>query len=127
MEDKRTIEEIVEELRGVDEVQAVYLYGSYARGEEGPMSDIDLCVVADKELSGEGRSEIILSGSEKVDIRLFWDLPSRIRAEVNREGKELFIRDERKVRDAMWSSLKEYFDFRPFYLRQINRVLSTKP
>jgi predicted nucleotidyltransferase len=28
-------------------LQAVYLFGSYARGEEGPDSDVDLCIVSE--------------------------------------------------------------------------------
>ena len=39
---KRVIEEAIEELELKDKINKVYLYGSFARGEETPKSDIDL-------------------------------------------------------------------------------------
>ena len=39
---KRVIEEAIEELELKDKINRVYLYGSFARGEETPKSDIDL-------------------------------------------------------------------------------------
>ncbi|MCL4790335.1 MAG: nucleotidyltransferase domain-containing protein [Verrucomicrobia bacterium] len=34
-------------MNGVMPLRAVYLFGSHARGEAGPDSDVDLCIVAD--------------------------------------------------------------------------------
>jgi predicted nucleotidyltransferase len=36
----------LESMNGVIQLQAVFLFGSYARGESGKDSDVDLCIVA---------------------------------------------------------------------------------
>ena len=39
--------ECIEAFARVKRVHQVYLFGSHARGEAGPNSDVDLCIVAD--------------------------------------------------------------------------------
>lgn len=52
--DKNTIKTLMKELRGGlqtiygDRLKGVYLYGSYARGEADPESDLDVLVVLDR-------------------------------------------------------------------------------
>ena len=41
---KEQIKSIVDELRGI-EVEAIYLFGSYAKGNAKPISDIDISVI----------------------------------------------------------------------------------
>lgn len=41
------VERIVSSILSVVDAEAVYVFGSYARGEQGPDSDIDIFVVAD--------------------------------------------------------------------------------
>jgi predicted nucleotidyltransferase len=42
-----TLARCLEAMDGVMPLRAVYLFGSYARGEGRPDSDVDLCIVAD--------------------------------------------------------------------------------
>ena len=121
--ERELIDRVVAELKKIGEVQAIYLYGSYARCDEGPMSDIDICVLAPRDVSEGGKTEVILSGSDKVDIHLFWELPVNIQRRVMTEGKLLFEGDWLANHRAQLASLREYLDFRPFFNRQINRTL----
>ena len=43
----RTISECLKAFCGVKKIHQVYLFGSFARGEEKSDSDVDLCIVAD--------------------------------------------------------------------------------
>jgi len=42
-----TLAKCLEAMNRVRQVQTVYLFGSHARGEARPDSDVDLCIVAD--------------------------------------------------------------------------------
>ena len=44
---RRTLAQCLEAMDRVMPLQAVYLFGSYARGDARPDSDVDLCIVAD--------------------------------------------------------------------------------
>lgn len=44
---RTTLAQCLEAFNRARHVRAVYLFGSHARGEAGPDSDVDLCIVAD--------------------------------------------------------------------------------
>jgi predicted nucleotidyltransferase len=44
---RQTLARCLEAMDRVLPLRAVYLFGSHARGEAGPDSDVDLCIVAD--------------------------------------------------------------------------------
>jgi predicted nucleotidyltransferase len=44
---RETLARCLEAMDGVMPLRAVYLFGSYARGEGRPDSDVDLCIVAE--------------------------------------------------------------------------------
>ncbi len=44
---RESLSQCLEAMGRVAQVRAVYLFGSYARGEARPDSDVDLCIVAD--------------------------------------------------------------------------------
>jgi predicted nucleotidyltransferase len=44
---RQTLADCFEAMNRVMPLRAVYLFGSHARGEAGPDSDVDLCLVAD--------------------------------------------------------------------------------
>ena len=97
------------ELRKLEnEVLGILLYGSYAKGEETPRSDIDICVVAgfhDKDkLKALFRKILPIIGmSEKYDIKIFEYMPLYMKIRVIKEGEPLFVRD--------LPALYEYFYF----------------
>ena len=84
----------------------VILFGSYAKGDAGPDSDLDLFVELDPPLPKRGRSslikelfdpypgpmDIVVYSPEEV---AYWkQAPASLVATVLREGKVLYARDE---------------------------------
>lgn len=96
-------------------VIAIFLYGSVARGEEKPMSDIDLCVVTRQGISRAEKERILVHASPTLDITLFWHLPLPIRFRVLREGKLLWGEEGLELHRIRRSTLRCY--------REIGRMI----
>lgn len=116
------IKRAVAEFKKIKQVKAVFLFGSYARGEQKPISDIDICVVAEKNISESIKADIAGNSSKKVEISLFWDLPPSVRYSAIKEARMLFMRDEEFFHDATVRTMSEYLDFRHIIDRNIARV-----
>jgi predicted nucleotidyltransferase len=104
---------IVRELKKNKAVEAIYLFGSHARGTQLPFSDIDICVVTQKGIPLYAKAGLVSGSSQKIEITAFWDMPVYIRYRVLKEGKPLFVRDREFVNRVTIETLREYFDFRP--------------
>jgi predicted nucleotidyltransferase len=113
---EKELKKIVEELKKIKAVKCVYLFGSYATGKQLPFSDIDICVIADK-MSKKEESKILSLASKKVQISLFNELPIYIKFRVLKEGRILFNKDEEFLHKIIFSTVKEYLDFRPLLKR----------
>lgn len=108
------------ELGPLYEVIAAYLYGSQARGQVHPGSDIDVAVLqAD---GGEGTSLKLLelgqrlevaSGLKNVDVRLLNSAPLAARGRILTEGRLLYSADESARVDFEVRTRSLYFDFLP--------------
>ncbi len=119
---KINLSKLAGEISKYKQVVAVYLFGSQAKGKATPLSDIDLCIVAPGSTAAE-RSEIQGHGSEKIDIVFFDELPFTIRWRVLKEGKPLYVRDERFMADLRSRTFKDYMDFKPIIRKQMNEFL----
>ena len=106
-----------------EQVIAVLLYGSVARGEEKPISDIDLCVVTERGISRAARERILSHASTSLDITLFWDLPLPIRYRVLREGKLLLGEDGLALHRIRRATLRCYREIGRMLRRHERRVL----
>jgi len=122
-EHTKEIDNIIEPLMKNRDVLTIYLFGSYARGREKPFSDIDICVVADRDAN---RDEILSHSSKKIDISVFHDLPLSMRFRVIKEGKLLFSRDELKLHRTIVATIKSYLDFKPHIMRRIEHVIGVR-
>lgn len=122
-EHAKGIDKIIEPLKKNRDVVSIYLFGSYARGREKPFSDIDICVVADRDANMD---EILSHSSKKIDISIFHDLPLSMRFRVIKEGKLLFSRDELKLHRIIVATIRSYLDFKPHILRRTERVLGVR-
>ncbi|HID20342.1 MAG TPA: nucleotidyltransferase domain-containing protein [Methanophagales archaeon] len=69
---KEWIKLIMNELRSNDEVEAIYLFGSYGKGNAKPISDIDICVLTKRNISKRVKEEILSNSSKNIDISIFW-------------------------------------------------------
>ena len=104
MIDQQTIQHVVRVIATRLSPRRVILFGSYARGEAGPDSDLDLFIELDPPLPERGRAarvkqlfdpypcpmDIVVYSPAEVD---YWkQAPASLVASVLREGKVLYER-----------------------------------
>ena len=88
------------------------LYGSWARGDAGPDSDIDLCLVAPEaeDRAGLWREFVSHLRSEKYDLRIFEILPLYLKMAVIEEGSVLWSRDVLELYEYFYPFRREWDD-----------------
>ncbi len=98
------IAELPAQLAGVHGLAAVWLFGSWARGEATPVSDVDLAYLPAADADGLAASlyrvvtEVL--GTDEVTLADVRALPATVAWEVVAEGKLLALRDPDRV--ARW-------------------------
>ncbi|MGH2861093.1 MAG: type VII toxin-antitoxin system MntA family adenylyltransferase antitoxin [Solirubrobacteraceae bacterium] len=106
----------------VDGVVAAMLFGSQARGQAGPLSDVDLAVWLDPALSRSERHarrlDLIAAatralGSGELDLVVLNDATPLLRHRVRRDGQRLLDRDPRTRVRLEARALVEYLDTAP--------------
>jgi len=108
---------ILHELCHHDDVLALILFGSVARGQARTFSDIDLCIVTQRGIPKSVRLELLSYGSEGIDVSLFWDLPITIRFRVIQEGRVVFSKDALALHRIKTDTVREYLDIAPLIRR----------
>lgn len=104
-------------------VAAAYVFGSVARGESTPLSDLDLAILVAADTPEPERAALQrrllvaiarrLPG-RRVDVRLFDELPIAIRGRVLQEGRRVLDRDRAlRVREEVRTRMA-YHDFLQF-------------
>lgn len=90
----------------------VLLYGSHVRGEAGPGSDIDLCIVAPQaaDRAALWRNFISHLHDDRYDVRIFETLPLHIKMAVIEEGLVLHSRDDLELYEYFSSFRREWED-----------------
>jgi len=103
-------------------VVAAMLIGSQARGNPGPLSDVDIAVWHDPNLDSRGRLDLQLSladdaghalGTDEIDIVMLNRAPPLMRHRAIRDGKRLVERDyDERVR-LETRAILDYLDTAP--------------
>ena len=105
-----------------DEVLEAYLFGSHARGQARPDSDVDVAVYIDEAVADEGRwgyrAELTTHltaalDTNDVDVVVLNDAPILLYHRVLRDGTRLLARDLRATTGRAGRALSRYFDFLP--------------
>lgn len=98
-----------------------YLFGSHARGEAGPLSDVDIAVLFQPDMPAETRFEALLKlmgdlapfFDKEVEIVDLQDASPLLRHRVYYDGRLLYAAGE-KVRIAFETkALRDYIDTQP--------------
>ncbi len=122
MELNSRISKIMESIKSHPDVIAIYLFGSHAKGEANPISDVDIAVILENP-TPESEADIGSLSTPEIDIVLFHRLPLHIKFEVFKHGRELFVRDEEKLAEIKFRVMREYLDTSPMYRRISSEVL----
>lgn len=125
MNAQRQLDRLVERAARDPRVLAVLLYGSVARGEASADSDVDVCLVLEPEQPPPPQMTAIrLEYMEDVDldVQVFAQLPLYIRQRVLKDGRILFVRDEDRLYEVAFRTVRAFEDFRPYYRAYLDEV-----
>jgi predicted nucleotidyltransferase len=124
------VDGILNKARKDADVVAVFLFGSRARGESVPGSDIDVCLV----LRPGNYSPIILHKKRlsylkegDADVYIFSQLPLYIRRRVLKEGKILLCQDEDLLYEIAFRTAQAFEDFRHLYYGYLEELAHVGP
>jgi predicted nucleotidyltransferase len=109
------------------EVLAVIIFGSAARDEQAPFSDVDICLVMmpppkPSGLAGLSYKRLEYMKDNSFDLRIFQQLPLYIRVRVLREGRILFVRDENQLYELAFRTAQAFEDFKHIYYGYLEEV-----
>ncbi|MEN3009950.1 MAG: nucleotidyltransferase domain-containing protein [Candidatus Bipolaricaulaceae bacterium] len=113
---------VLQELQGHPKAKAVVLFGSWARGEVTPLSDVDLAVIMENPTPAD-EAEVGSLYSPKVDVVLFHRLPLPARFAVLKEGRELFVRDRSFYDEVRLRTIRDYLEMAHLYEAIAQEVL----
>ena len=119
------LRELIAQAEGDRDVLAIILFGSQARGNAGPGSDVDVCVVLEAGVSSgieASRKRLDYLAGGDLDVKVFQQLPLYIRSRVLKEGRVLFVRDEDRLYELAFRTVRAFEDFRPYYQAYLDAV-----
>lgn len=113
--------ELIPELKKILEKEkdiiCIYIFGSYGKGSQSKLSDVDIAVL----LKGKGdfferKLELIsliskVLKTHEIDVVILNEAPPSLICSVMNTGKLLFSKDENKRITFFNRNLKEYLDF----------------
>ncbi|MPZ17677.1 MAG: hypothetical protein GEV06_07185 [Luteitalea sp.] len=110
-----------------------YVFGSVARRDAGPLSDVDLAILFDDDVDVSRRFELAAAlveeaeraTEQQVDLAILNEAPPLLRHRVVRDGRLLYTRDERRRVAFEARALTEYLDFQPV-LARFDRILLSR-
>ena len=109
-------------LEGREEILEAYLFGSQARRQAQPHSDIDVAVYIDEARAGDGAwgyqaqlttDLMVALGSNDVDVVVLNKASILLYHRVLRDGVRLMSRDLKATTTRAGQALSRYFDFLP--------------
>jgi predicted nucleotidyltransferase len=115
--ESQQLERLLRTVRTAPDVLAVILFGSTVRGEQTPISDVDVCPVLYPHpyellaLSHKKLAYPLKKGD--LDIHIFQQLPLYLRRNVLKEGKVVFARDTDLLYAVAFRTAQAFEDFKP--------------
>ncbi len=106
-----------------DDILAILLYGSVAKGEETQRSDIDICIISPSCKDKLGLLNEIYRKldvfSKKYDVRFFEELPLYIQINIIENNKIIYAKD-------VYELYEYFYYFRKLWEDQASRQHVTK-
>ena len=115
---RQRVARLLQKVEADDRVLALILFGSAARAEETPGSDVDYCLVLLPAKYGPvelSRIKLDYLSQFEADIHVFQQLPMYIRKRVLRDGKVVFCRDTDALYDVAFTFIREHADYEHIY------------
>ena len=115
--------ELIDQISRDKEIVALFAFGSLARGDLKPLSDLDFGILVIPSLTRRQRFDkhLELIGlfneqfeSDEIDLVLMNDAPVRFSHNIIKSGKLLFCSDFGVLGDFIEKTVKVYLDFRYF-------------
>ncbi len=102
-------------------VDCAYFFGSAARGQAGTLSDLDVGVLFSDSVAPRKRWEIAAAlvaqlqrlEGPGIDIVVLNDAAPALQYRVVREGRPVFVRDDRRRIAFESQAMREFLDFQP--------------
>jgi len=107
------VEPLLDQARDDPEIVAVLLFGSRARGEHHPESDIDIVLVV-RAGADAFEKRIAYGYAPGIDVQVFQALPLHVRMRVVAEARPLLMKDEDAWYTVALAAWREWQDFGPF-------------
>ena len=120
--DGKLLARLTSALEGRKEILEAYLFGSHARGQAQPHSDIDVAVYIDEALADDGAwgyqaqlttDLMVVLGTNHVDVVVLNRASILLYHRVLRDGVRLLSRDLQATTIRAGQALSRYFDFLP--------------
>ena len=112
-----------------EKIIAVYLYGSYARGTNNALSDIDFAVMVERGFETSSTFHLDLIGeitrilkNDNIDVQLLTPQTPPTLALTMLKGKLLYCSSPQKKVDVESQILSRYQDFQPFLKIQLEAM-----
>ena len=119
------MDRILDHAKEDQEVLAVILFGSRARGEATAESDVDVCLVLESRNDDPlrlSRKKLEYLRFEGLDVQVFQQLPLYVRRRVMGEGKVRFVRDEERLYELAFRTAQAFEDFKHHYYDYLEKV-----
>lgn len=117
---KKYFPQLINYFKNNQKVIVAYLFGSYARGKEDQLSDIDLAILLSYDLSKREILDLSLEIAEdickilnigEVDLQFLNTIPLSARFEIITTGKVLCSKNENIRTDFEVNTMSQYWDF----------------
>ena len=98
-------------------VRLAVLFGSTARGEARPRSDVDLGVLLDpdtRDLRCHVEAELGRAAEREVDVIYLNEAPPLLRFEISRDGVLLFEKEDGLWTDVKVRAMVDWWDWAPY-------------
>ena len=120
----KEFQNFLKEIEKNENVKACILFGSHATNKQKPTSDIDICILKDKDKTPKDFENIFNSTNEKYDILFFENLTEIMKFRILTEGKILNVKNKKEFLKLKRKFLHIYRDNYPFYQKNMNKMIA---